>query len=111
MVTIDEFRGQDIFNAKMLREYRDYDVLSDGVYAPYFEWKAGNRNTITREEAMEISHKASDDLWNLYQKYPDAPAKATSMPIWGPYEGYGADKYLASYLETIDAEICNFMIG
>ena len=108
-MTIDTFKAQDIFTERMLKEYNHMDVLKKAVYKPYFDWKKGETNTISRQDAYAIKDAASDDLWDMYQKYPDAPGKATNLPLWGAYEGYGDDKYLVSFLEYIDDEIVFFI--
>ena len=110
MLTIDPFKAQDIFTARMLNDYQHISVLNQIVYQPYFNWKQGKTNTISRQEAYAIQDAVSEDLWNLYQKYPHSQNVVTSFPIWGAYAGYGKDKYLVSYLEHIDGEISNFMV-
>ena len=111
MLTIDEFKAQDIFRERMLREYKQLERVSDPVYAPYFEWKEGRRGGISRQEAWAIRERVEDDLDYLYRKYPHAAADATATPIWGMYEGFGGDKYLVSYLEAVDEEIGNFLVS
>ena len=110
MLTIDQFKAQDVFTERMLRDHYEDGVLRDAVYEPYFKWKSGRSSGISRDEAWCIKGKVADDLDKMYNKYPDALSKATARPIWGQYDGYGRDKYRVSYLEAIDGETVIFLM-
>ena len=110
MLQIDQFKAQDVFTERMLRDHYEDGVLRDEVYEPYFKWKSGKAERISKEELWELKDKVSEDLDNMYNKYPDALSKATDRPIWGQYDGYGRDKYRVSYLEAIDGEIAALMM-
>ena len=99
---------------KMLEDY--YQGLLPDCFNPYFEWKTGMRqlSQISRNEAINMMEYSSELIDVYYDKHPypfkDISPYTDDNP-WQNYEGFGEDKYIVSYLETIDYELNNLWTG
>lgn len=111
---IDPFEKQNIFHNRMIKDYKDGIIPNSSVFEPYFKWKMGecSHSEITREMAHKMIKEASTLLDKYYDKYPNA---YDNMDVyinddpWQQYKGFRADKYIVSYLEGIEVELCNII--
>lgn len=114
MTAINTFRRQNIFQDRMIEDYKKSVIPHAPVFAPYFRWKMGEYgyDTITRETAYEMLDETSALLDGYYDKYPKAYENMDSYideAPWQQYKGFGEDKYVVSYLEGIDSELKNII--
>ena len=112
---IDPFEKQNIFHNRMIKDYKDGKIPHSSVFASYFKWKMGecSHSEITREMALKMIEEASTLLDKYYDKYPNA---YNDMDVyinedpWQQYKGFEKDKFIVSYLESIDAELTNLIV-
>lgn len=111
---MDPFEKQNIFNTKMIEDYKAGMIPHSSVFEPYFKWKAGEEShkSITKDKAFEMMEEANNLLEDYYEKYPNACKNMDTYvndDPWQEYKGYGEDKYLVSYLEGIEEELTNLI--
>lgn len=108
------FQRQDIFRESMIAAYLNGQI-PEPLFKPYFDWKLGKttKMEVSRTEAQIIMNKASEMLEPYFEKYPEADNNITSSDsdVWCYYKGYGKDKYIVSYIEKIEEEVTNLLIG
>jgi hypothetical protein len=108
------FQKQDIFHEAMIAAYLNGQI-QEPMFKPYFDWKLGKttKMEVSKEDAQAIINKASEMLEPYFEKYPDAESdnNESNNDIWCYYQGYGEDKYIVSYLQKIEEEVTNFLIG
>ncbi len=111
---IDPFDKQNIFYNRMIKDYKNGIMPSTSVFESYFKWKMGKcrHDEITKETAYKMIDEASTLLDRYYEKYPKAyenmDAYINEDP-WQQYKGFGKDKYIVSYLEAVEGELCNII--
>lgn len=111
---INPFERQNIFHNRMIEDYKNGIIPNSSVFEPYFNWKMGkcSHNKITREMAYKMIDEASTLLDGYYKKYPKAYENMDvyiNEDPWQQYKGFGQDKYIVSYLESIDGELSNII--
>lgn len=112
---INPFEKQNIFHNRMIKDYKDGKIPHSSVFAPYFKWKMGecSHSEITREMALKMMDEASTLLEEYYEKHPKAYDNVDAYidkDPWLQYKGFGKDKFIVSYLESIDVELVNFIV-
>lgn len=110
----DVFEKQDVFNNRMIEDYKNGMIPHSSVFEPYFKWKTGecSHDEITRSMAYKMMDEASMLLDGYYNKYPKAYENMDTYvdnDPWQQYKGFGKDKYVVSYLEGIDSELKNII--
>lgn len=110
---MDFFRKQDIFVKQMVEDYQHNKIPNQEKLALYFRWKAGECSyaDISHQAACEMRETASDMLDEYYNKYPDAYSSMSSdnEDPWCGHAGFGEDKYIVSYLESVVDELGNIL--
>lgn len=108
------FEKQNIFFNRMIEEYKNGAIPHSSVFEPYIKWKIGkcSHTEITRKMAHKMLDEIAPLLEGYYEKYPRAYENMDSYineDPWQQYAGFGNDKYIVSYLEGIEAELCNII--
>lgn len=111
----DIFEKQNLFRHRMLEDYKQGTIPSASVFEPYFNWKMGKcgHSEITKGMAYMMMDEASALLEGYYEKYPRANENLHAYineDPWQAYEGFGNDKYIVSYLESIHDELSNIAV-
>lgn len=111
------FDKQDLFMAQMCKDYALGKIPHKDIFKPYFDWKSGGPliyTSVNKSEAYDIIQKARDVLYDFYEMYPDSykdiPLSNNDDP-WLEYTGFGKDKYIVSYLEALENEMTNLLVG
>ena len=94
-----------IFLYQMETDYRNKRYSEFENLEPYFIWKfkGGTRENLL-PYVYDLMATAVEACEVYYDRYPDAPRVpdlSLSDDPWKAFVGYGKDKYIVSYLETI----------
>ena len=116
------FAEAHYFNAKMYSYFQSGRLPQE--FAPYFEWKFVHQDIkrISRETAIQMTELAQELLEGYYDQHPEAftnvelyhydPANYDiEESLWCSYKGFKGDMYTVSFLEKIDGELLDCLIG
>ena len=116
------FAEMKYFNEKMRHAYLEGELPKE--LTPYFNWKFGNTDirSISTDTAYAMRNLTEELLDVYYDRYPEAfrnvelyryDAEDYNMEesIWCQYKGFKEDKYVVSFLEKIDGELSEMLIG
>lgn len=105
--------AQDILFEQMIVDYHTGKYEELNLFKPYIDWKqCGGSPTFTKAQSWEMRDKATSILESYYDKYPESSVIESNsfsenhIDPWIPYSGFKDDRYIVSYLEIIESELC-----
>lgn len=98
------------FEKVMTKSAKSFNKIDHQLFQPYMDWKQGRGLHISEAQSWAMRDEALAQLDDLYERHAHTcrPYETGNDDSpWQDYAGFGADKYLVSYLEAINEELGN----